>query len=99
MKNEIKIQMLNKLVEAYTRYDAAIIENHLAEDVHYASMQVFDELKTKKELMDYLRAKLQTMKNKLETLNLQMYKGQCGLALLVANAKTPESGDYLLQSL
>ena len=92
MKNEIKIQMLNKLAEAYTKYDATIIESYLAEDVHYASMWVFDELKSKNEYMDYLRGKLRTMKNNNVVQEFEVVQGQRGLALLVTNAKTPEGG-------
>ncbi|MBR4712076.1 MAG: hypothetical protein IKP27_00130 [Paludibacteraceae bacterium] len=37
-------QFLIKLAEAYTKYDASIIEPYLADDMHYASMWVFDEM-------------------------------------------------------
>lgn len=53
---------LNKLAEAYQTYDAPIVEDYLADDMHYASMWVFHEMTSKKEYMDYLVGNLQTMK-------------------------------------
>ena len=49
---------LQKLAEAYTKYDASIIEPYLAENMHYASMWVFHEMTSKQEYMDYLIGKL-----------------------------------------
>ena len=92
MKNEIEVQLLNKLAEAYTKYDATIIENYLSDDVHYASMWVFGELESKEEYMDYLRGKLQTMKNNYVVHEFEIVQGQRGLGLLVTNAKSPEGG-------
>ena len=53
---------LNKLAEAYRTYDASIIEDYLADDMHYVSMWVFHEMTSKQEYLDYLVGKLQTMK-------------------------------------
>ena len=52
---------LNKLAEAYQTYDASIIEDYLADDMHYASMWVFHEMTSKQEYMDYLTGKLQPL--------------------------------------
>lgn len=49
---------LQKLAEAYTKYDASIIEPYLAENMNYTSMWVFHEMTSKQEYMDYLIGKL-----------------------------------------
>lgn len=58
-----EVEFLKKLAEAYTNYDASVIEEYLADDMHYASMWVFHEMTSKDEYLDYLRSKLKTMKN------------------------------------
>ena len=67
---------LKKLAEAYQIYDASIIEDYLANNMHYASYWVFQELKSKEEYLDYLRGKLQTMKNSGMTFEFQIVNGQ-----------------------
>ena len=67
---------LKKLAEAYQIYDASIIEDYLANNMHYASYWVFQELKSKEEYLDYLRGKLQTMKNSGTTFEFQIVNGQ-----------------------
>ncbi len=44
-----EVEFLNKLAEAYTNYDASVIEEYLADDMHYASMWVFQEMTSKYE--------------------------------------------------
>jgi hypothetical protein len=82
---------LNKLAEAYQTYDASIIEDYLADDMHYASMWVFHEMTSKHEYMDYLVGKLQTMKEHRVRMEFQIVQG--GMhekALLVTNQQSPE---------
>lgn len=47
-------QMMNAL-------DARVLEPLLADDFHYASQWVFDEIKSKKAYLDYIRPKLETI--------------------------------------
>ncbi len=67
---------LKKLAEAYQNYDASIIEDYLADDMHYASFWVFQELTSKEEYLDYLKGKLQTMKNSGTTFEFQIVNGR-----------------------
>ena len=77
-------QFLLKLAEAYTKYDASIIEPYLADNMHYASMWVFEELTSKQEYMDYLVGKLQTMKRTNKTFKFEIVAGRMhSKALLV----------------
>ena len=39
---------------AYRNYDVSYIEDWLDDNMHYASMWVFEELKSKEEYLDYL---------------------------------------------
>ena len=85
---------LNKLAEAYQTYDASIIENYLADDMHYASMWVFHEMTSKQEYMDYLTGKLQTLKKNGVRMEFQIVQGRMHeKALLVTNDEAPE-GKY-----
>ena len=82
---------LNKLAEAYRTCDASIIEDYLADDMHYASMWVFHEMTSKQEYMDYLTVKLQTLKEHGVQMEFQIVQG--GMhekALLVTNDEAPE---------
>lgn len=65
-------EFLEKLAEAYQTYDASVVEDYLAEDMHYASMWVFHEMTSKEEYINYLKGKLETMKRtnkKIDCLN------------------------------
>ena len=85
---------LTKLAEAYQNYDASIIEDYLADDMHYASMWVFHEMTTKDEYMDYLTGKLQTLKEHGVRMEFQIVQGRMHeKALLVTNDEAPE-GKY-----
>ena len=89
---------LKKLAEAYQIYDASIIEDHLANNMHYASFWVFQELTSKEEYMDYLRGKLQTMKNSGTTFEFQIVNGQYhSKALLVhkVNGQLDNQGGFV----
>lgn len=79
-------QFLLKLAEAYTKYDASIIESYLADDMHYASMWVFQEIMSKQEYMDYLAGKLQTMKRTNKTLDFKIVAGRMHSKALLADA-------------
>ena len=82
---------LNKLAEAYQTYDASIVEDYLADDMHYASMWVFHEMTSKEEYMDYLTGKLQTLKEHRVQIEFQIVQGKIHKkALLVMNDETPE---------
>lgn len=92
--NEKKL-FLEKLAEAYQKYDTSIIENYLADDMHYASMWVFHEMTSKAEYMEYLNGKLKTLKNKNICFEFEVVKG--GMhehALLVTNQFGP-NGEQL----
>ena len=89
---------LKKLEEAYQTYDASIIEDYLAHDMHYASMWVFHEMTSKDEYMDYLRGKLQTMKNSGTTFEFQIVNGQHhSKALLIhkVNGQLDNQGGFI----
>ena len=79
-------EFLLKLAEAYTKYDASIIEPYLAEDMHYASMWVFQELTSKQEYMNYLVGKLQTMKRTNKTFNFKIVAGRMHSKALLVDA-------------
>ena len=82
---------LNKLAEAYQTYDASIVEDYLADDMHYALMWVFHEMTSKQEYMDYLTGKLQTMKKNGVLMEFQIVQGRMHeKALLVTNNEAPE---------
>lgn len=89
---------LKKLAEAYQTYDASIIEDYLADDMHYASFWVFQELTSKVEYIDYLRGKLQTMKNSGTTFDFQIVNGQYySKALLIhkVNGQLDNQGGFI----
>lgn len=82
---------LKKLAEAYQNYDASIIQDYLADDMHYASMWVFHEMTSKDEYMDYLTGKLQTLKDHGVRMEFQIVQGGMHQkALLVTNDEAPE---------
>ena len=82
---------LNKLAEAYQTYDASIVEDYLADDMHYASMWVFHEMTSKQEYMDYLTGKLQTLKKNGVRMEFQIVQGRMHeKALLVMNNEASE---------
>ena len=89
---------LKKLAEAYQIYDASIVEEYLANDMHYASYWVFQELTSKEDYLDYLRGKLQTMKNSGMTFEFQIVNGQHhSKALLVhkVNGQLDDQGGFV----
>lgn len=87
----MEVLFLNKLAEAYQTYDASIIEDYLADDMHYASMWVFHEMTSKQEYMDYLVVKLQTMKEHGAKMEFQIVPGKMHeKALLVTNQQSPD---------
>ena len=71
-----EVEFLKKLAEAYTNYDASVIEEYLADDMHYASMWVFHEMTSKDEYMNYLRDKLETKKNAGSKFNFRIVDGR-----------------------
>lgn len=64
---------LEKLAEAYQTYDASVIDEYLADDMHYASMWVFHEMTSKAEYLKYLKGKLLTMKR--NNIKMEIVKG------------------------
>ena len=89
---------LKKLAEAYQTYDTSIVEEYLANDMHYASYWVFQELTSKEDYLDYLRGKLQTMKNSGTTFEFQIVNGQYhSKALLVhkVNCQLDNQGGFV----
>ena len=82
---------MTKLAEAYQTYYASIIEDYLADEMHYASMWVFHEMTSKDEYMDYLTVKLQTLKEHGVRMEFQIVQGRMHeKALLVTNDEAPE---------
>ena len=82
---------LKKLAESYQNYDASIIEEFLADDMHYASMWVFHEMTSKDEYLNYLTGKLQTLKKHGVKMEFQMVQGMMHeKALLVTNDEASE---------
>ena len=88
--NERKL-FLEKLADAYQTYDASIIKEYLAYDMHYASMWVFHEMTSKEEYLNYLKGKLETMKRTNKKMEFEIVKGGMhDYALLVTNDRSPE---------
>lgn len=86
-----EIDFLEKLAEAYQKFDISIIENYLADDMHYASMWVFREMTSKEEYLNYLKGKLETMKRTNKKMEFEIVKGGMHThALLVTNGRSPE---------
>lgn len=86
-------EFLENLAEAYKTYDASVVENYLAEDMHYASLWVLQELTSKAEYMDYLRDKLLSMQRSYRTMEFQIVKGNIHKwALVIVNQPTPDGG-------
>lgn len=88
-------EFLLKLGKAYQMYDVSIIEDYLADDMHYASMWVLHEMTSKREYLEYLTGKLITLKRVGVHMDFEIVQG--GLhqnALLVTNQKTPEGGSF-----
>ena len=86
-----EIDFLEKLAEAYQKFDISIIENYLADDMHYASMWVFREMTSKEEYLNYLKGKLETMKRTSKKMEFEIVKGGMHThALLVTNGRSPE---------
>lgn len=82
----METEFLNKLAEAYNKYDVSIIENELADDMHYASLWVFEEINSKKDFLNYLREKLYSMKSKGVKFDFEIVSGRMhDNALLVRN--------------
>lgn len=82
---------LLKLAKTYQTYEVSIIEDCLADDMHYASMWVFHEMTSKDEYMDYLTGKLQTLKDHGVRMEFQIVQGGMHQkALLVTNDEAPE---------
>jgi len=87
-------QFLLKLAEAYTKYDASIIEPYLADDMHYASMWVFHEMTSKQEYMNYLVGKLQTMKRANKTFDFKIVAGRMHSKALLVDANAGFVADF-----
>lgn len=84
-------EFLEKLAKAYQTYDASIIEDELANDMHYASFWVFQELTSKEEYLNYLKGKLQTMKNTGTTQEFKIVDGRrTSKALLITKVNDSE---------
>ena len=84
-------EFLLKLAEAYQTFNASIIEDYLAEDMHYASMWVFHEMTSKEEYLDYLVGKLENMERNGVRMEFELVKGgHHQNALLVTNQQVPE---------
>ena len=82
---------LLKLAKTYQTYEVSIIEDCLADDMHYASMWVFHEMTSKKEYLDYLSAKLKTLKAHDVHMEFEIVRGGMHKhALLVSNQQAPE---------
>lgn len=85
-------EFLLKLAVAYQTYDASVIEAYLAEDMHYASMWVFQELTSKSEYIDYLKGKLATMKAHHAVFDFEIVPGRMHKNALLASRDNPVGG-------
>jgi hypothetical protein len=56
-----KAEAARLFATAWNRLDHTVLEPWLAEDLHYASQQVFDEITCKTDFMSYLSAKMRTV--------------------------------------
>ena len=94
-----EIDFLERLAKAYQTYDASIIEDDLADDMYYVSLWVFEELTSKEEYLDYLKGKLQTMKNTGTTHDFQIVDGlRHSKALLITkiNGNDDNGGGFVV---
>ncbi|MDY6370726.1 MAG: hypothetical protein SPL12_00315 [Bacteroidales bacterium] len=73
--SEKQEEFLQKLAETYQTYNPSIVQPYLAEDVHYASLWVFQKLKSKQEYLDYLSGKLDAMKNSGKQFDFRIVDG------------------------
>lgn len=73
--SEKQEEFLQKLAEAHQTYNPSIVQPYLAEDVHYASLWVFQELKSKQEYLAYLSRKLNAMKNSGKQFDFRIVDG------------------------
>ncbi|MCQ2975483.1 MAG: hypothetical protein MJ211_11835 [Bacteroidales bacterium] len=88
-------EFLEKLAQAYKNYDASLIETYLSEDIHYASMWVFEEITSKKDYLEYLNGKLETLKKHEVIFDSKIIKGRMHeFALLVTNQKTENGVNF-----
>ena len=84
-------EFLLKLAEAYQTYSTCVIEDYLAEDMHYASMWVYHEMTSKEEYLAYLVGKLEHMRKSGVRMEFELVNGrQHKNALLVTNQQAPE---------
>ncbi len=58
--------------KAWNNLDCSEFLQLLAEDAHYASQYVFNELESKAEISEYLTGKMQTIKNEGETVRAEL---------------------------
>jgi hypothetical protein len=64
MKKRTLEYMVSKFATVYTTYNIYPIRRMLAKDFNYTSMWVFEEIKTKRAYLKYLKGKLKTIKNR-----------------------------------
>ena len=57
-----KSDALRAFARMMNTFDASHIEDLLADDFHYASQNVFHEITSKQEYMEYIRPKLETVR-------------------------------------
>ncbi len=86
---EQEFLFLNNLADAYRNYDVSYIENWLDDNMHYTSMWVFQELKSKEEYLDYLSGKLQTMKERNTKMDFEIVKGGMHNHALLVKTNVP----------
>lgn len=90
-----EVDFLEELAEAYQIYDASIVEDYLADDMHYASMWIFHEMISKKEYLDYLTSKLATLKRLNKKMECKIVEGRMNAcALLVTNQRAQDGLQY-----
>ena len=96
MNNDFQLQQefLEQLANAYSIFDSSAIEPYLAYNFTHTSMWVLTDITSKKEYLDYLSAKLRTMKNASVNNKFRIvYDKRDGRPYLICNQKTPE-GDF-----
>lgn len=89
------IDFLERLAKAYQTFDASLIEDYLANDMHYTSMWVYHEMTSKEEYLNYLTSKLATLKQSDTRMESKIVKGRMNAyALLVTNQRAPDGLQY-----
>ena len=80
------VELAVKYADAWTHFDASIVEPYLDKDFHYASDWVFDEMPCRAEFMEYFKAKLASFRRDNDQTDLSIGRNpQTGQVCLMFN--------------